>query len=82
MSYTTEKSTKKYSLTQIEQNILVDSLLGDGSLELYDRSKNGSTHIFPRIAIYTLCFSQEENEIIYFDVIYKIRRMRKAGLKI
>jgi hypothetical protein len=40
MSYSTEKSTKEYSLTQIEQNILIGSLLGDGSLALYGRSKN------------------------------------------
>lgn len=33
-------SNKRYNITDIEQNIIVGSLLGDGSLALYGRSKN------------------------------------------
>lgn len=33
-------SNKKYNITEIEQNVIVGSLLGDGSLSLYGRSKN------------------------------------------
>jgi hypothetical protein len=35
-----EKNIKTYNFTKIEQNIIIGSLLGDGSLALYGRSKN------------------------------------------
>lgn len=34
------KNKKEYFITQIQQNIIVGSVLGDGSLSLYGRSKN------------------------------------------
>lgn len=34
------KNMKRYSITQMQQNIIVGSVLGDGSLALYGRSKN------------------------------------------
>lgn len=35
-----EYINKTYNVTEIEQNIIIGSLLGDGSLALYGRSKN------------------------------------------
>lgn len=35
-----EYTNKKYTPTEIEENIIIGSLLGDGSLALYGRSKN------------------------------------------
>jgi len=35
-----EENIKEYSLNQIERNIIVGSILGDGNLALYGRSKN------------------------------------------
>lgn len=35
-----EYTNKKYIPTEIEENIIIGSLLGDGSLALYGRSKN------------------------------------------
>jgi hypothetical protein len=34
------QNTKTYNMTNIERNIIIGSLLGDGSLALYGRSKN------------------------------------------
>lgn len=35
-----EYSSKTYNVSEIEENIIIGSLLGDGSLALYNRSKN------------------------------------------
>lgn len=35
-----EDSIKAYPINNIERNIIIGSLLGDGSLALYERSKN------------------------------------------
>lgn len=40
MSYSSIFSDRKYDMNQYERNIIVGSLLGDGSLSLYGRSKN------------------------------------------
>lgn len=40
MSFNSILSTKKHEMNQYERNIIVGSLLGDGSLALYGKSKN------------------------------------------
>lgn len=40
MSYSSIYSKKNYALNQLEKNIIIGSLLGDGTLSLYGRSKN------------------------------------------
>ena len=54
--------------------------MDDGSLVI-DSSQNKTTkYLFPRISIYTLCFSKSENEVLinhiknYFNIQFKLKK--------
>jgi transposase len=81
--YTSEgiKYLSKQSVTLLNHPIGLACLyMDDGSLVIDSSSGLNKKYIFPRILIYTLCFSQKENQILIdhikqtFDIPFKLKK--------
>lgn len=74
------KTITKDNINLITHPIALSCLyMDDGTLVMDTTTKKNNIYIFPRIAIYTLCFTKEENQILInhikkiFDINFKLK---------
>lgn len=74
------KTITKDNINLITHPIALACLyMDDGTLVIDTTTKKNNIYIFPRIAIYTLCFTKEENQILInhikkiFDINFKLK---------